>query len=396
MTSVPVARPSVVYVSYDGALDPLGSSQVVSYLVGLSAFARIALVSFEKERRWQDAPRREAMRARLASSGIAWRPLRYHARPRLPATVWDIALGAQAIAKAVRETEAVIVHCRGEVAMVMARLARLAPATRLLLDRRGFFADERVESGSWAAGGPLDRAVRRAEAANLRAAHGLVVLTESALEAMRSGREELPPAKVIATCVDTVAFHPASPTEPRSYSTVYVGSLGTWYMVDEMIALAREIAAVVPGRALFLTPDTRLAEQAGASPDWADVRECPPSEVPAWIRCARSSFFVIRPTPAKRASCPTKLGEALASGLPVVANRGIGDVDAFLERDGVGVLVEELNLPGYRAAARKLSTLMDDPDTAERCRRVAEERFSLVTGVRGYRELYDRLDGGRP
>ena len=43
----------VVYVSYDGALDPLGASQVVPYLLGLAARGvAITLISFEKRERW--------------------------------------------------------------------------------------------------------------------------------------------------------------------------------------------------------------------------------------------------------------------------------------------------------------------------------------------------------
>jgi glycosyltransferase involved in cell wall biosynthesis len=109
------------------------------------------------------------------------------------------------------------------------------------------------------------------------------------------------------------------------------------------------------------------------------------------LRQARAAFFLIRPTLAKRASCPTKLGEALASGLPVLANRGIGDVDAVLERERVGVLVEKMNVAGYAEAAAALTRLVEDEDTAERCRRVAERFFALTRGVASYRGLYDEI-----
>ena len=89
--------PSVLYVSYDGALDPLGSSQVVPYLTGLAGGARLTLLSFEKPLRWSDVPAREAMAGVLKAAGIEWRPLRYHAWPRLAATAWDVAKGARAL-----------------------------------------------------------------------------------------------------------------------------------------------------------------------------------------------------------------------------------------------------------------------------------------------------------
>jgi len=43
----------VLYVSYDGVLDPLGSSQVVPYVAGLAGHGfSPTLISFEKPERW--------------------------------------------------------------------------------------------------------------------------------------------------------------------------------------------------------------------------------------------------------------------------------------------------------------------------------------------------------
>lgn len=387
-------RPAAAYVTYDGALDPLGSSQVVPYLIGLAPTTRLTLISFEKSHRWEERRRRDSLQERLSAAGIEWRPLRYHSRPRVPATAWDIGRGALEVSRVVHGSGAALVHCRGEVAMLMARRAMLPPGTRLLLDKRGFFADERVESGSWKAGSLVDRVVRSVERENLRRADGLVVLTHRALEVLKEQADALPPCRIIPTCVDTSSFHPGEAGDHTPFGVVYSGSLGTWYMVDEMVALARVMTETIPGRALFLTPDGDVARRAGATPDWADVRAADPEEVPQWLRQARASFFIIRPSPAKRASCPTKLGEALASGLPVVANRGIGDVDGYLEGGGVGVLIDELSGSGYRRAATALATLLEDPETPARCRRFAEERFSLGSAVSEYRDLYAELSIG--
>ena len=279
--------------------------------------------------------------------------------------------------------------------MLMARSARLPRSTRLLLDRRGFFADERVESGSWAAGGAIDRAVRAVETGNLARADGLVLLTRAGLRVLEDDGAPLPPHRVIPTCVDTRRFQPLPVGSSAEYAVVYSGSLGTWYMAEEMILLARALVSELTGRALFLTPDGPIATKAGAGGDWADVRAAAPEDVPGAIRRARASFFLIRPTPAKRASSPTKLAESLACGLPVVTNRGIGDVDDILEAERVGVLLDAFSPDAYRSAARALAALLADPDTPGRCRRVAERRFALEDGVALYRSLYEEMLASR-
>ena len=381
-----------VYVSYDGALDPLGASQVRPYLEGLAGRGVVpTLISFEKPARWRHEEARSALAARLQRSGIRWRPLAYHKRPRRAATAWDLLVGARAIRREVRETGAALVHCRGDVSMAMARWARLPAPVRLLYDVRGLFSDERVEVGSWAAGGLLDRTVRSVERGNLTRADGLVALTEAGLAVLRERRGGLPPHRVIPTCADLSRFRPRAPGEEPEFGLVYSGSVGTWYMAREMVAFARAAAPIVGGRTLFLTPDVDEARRAGATPEWAEVRAADPGDVPAWLRRARALFFFTLPGPSKRASCPTKVAEALATGLPVVCNRGLGDLDQVLGDGEVGLLVSSFTEEEYLRAARGLAQLLEDPALAGRCRRLAEARYSLEGGVEAYHQLYREL-----
>ena len=57
--------PGILYISYDGMLEPLGQSQVLAYLERLAPGRHIHLISFEKARDWTDGVQREAMSERL-------------------------------------------------------------------------------------------------------------------------------------------------------------------------------------------------------------------------------------------------------------------------------------------------------------------------------------------
>ena len=76
----------ILYISYDGMLEPLGQSQVLAYLEKLAPGRRINLISFEKPEDWASADKLDALRKRIAKAGIHWHPLRYHKRPTAPAT----------------------------------------------------------------------------------------------------------------------------------------------------------------------------------------------------------------------------------------------------------------------------------------------------------------------
>jgi glycosyltransferase involved in cell wall biosynthesis len=107
------------------------------------------------------------------------------------------------------------------------------------------------------------------------------------------------------------------------------------------------------------------------------------------MAAADAGISLIRPTFSKTASCPTKLGEYLACGLPVAATRGIGDVERILDEE-TGVLIGDCDSDSLADAARRLVALASRPETSDRCRGVAEERFSLEDGADSLLSLYQR------
>src|SRR5205823_11707282 len=83
------AGAAVLYISYDGMTDPLGRSQVLPYLAGLSRRGhRITLVSCEKP--GQMARDGAEVRRFCQAADIDWQPLRYHKRPAILSSILDV------------------------------------------------------------------------------------------------------------------------------------------------------------------------------------------------------------------------------------------------------------------------------------------------------------------
>jgi glycosyltransferase involved in cell wall biosynthesis len=172
-----------------------------------------------------------------------------------------------------------------------------------------------------------------------------------------------------------------------------------WYLDAEMarfFAVARAQDARLFLEVLTPSPADALRKalaSAGVPADAFAVRRVPPAEVPAVLAAADAGLSFIKPCFSKRSSSPTKVGEYLAAGLPVVSTAGIGDCDRMLA-DGRGVLLPTLDDAGYERAARELVARIDDPETAKRCRAFAESELSLErSGAPRYAAVYDRLLG---
>src|ERR1043166_875290 len=105
----------VLFISYNGMLDPLGQSQVIPYLRELAKRGvRITLLSFERAKAFEPEGRAECeqLKQKLASQGIDWHRLRYHQRPSVPATFYDVLAGIRKARALIRSKQIEMVHAR--------------------------------------------------------------------------------------------------------------------------------------------------------------------------------------------------------------------------------------------------------------------------------------------
>lgn len=375
---------TVTYVSYDGATEPLGISQVVAYLERLASFADITLISFEK-----NAPGEGDTARRLAEAGVRWVPLRYHKRPPVASTAWDIRAGARAIDRTAGERGPDIIHVRSYVPALMALRSRAVAGARLLFDIRGFWADERVEGEIWRRG-PLYRVAKKYEADFFDRADAVVTLTNASvpqIEDWLSGTAT--PIAVIPTCTDVERFRRGAPQRGTGPAAVWNGSVGTWYRFDLGVKIAREMGVELK----VLTRQVDLATaQLGGYP--AEVKTVPQRMVPAELAPGDVGLCLYRSAFSRIATAPTRFAEHLAAGNVVIASRGVGDLPDIIRRERVGVVIEDDSDDSVRAAVREVRELLLDPEVTARCRAAAERYFSLSRGVDEYRRLYELLCAG--
>jgi glycosyltransferase involved in cell wall biosynthesis len=404
-------RRRALYLSYDGVLEPLGESQVVAYLERLAGDADITLLSFEKPADRARADRVASMRSRLDCAGIRWIAARYHKWPPVVSTAFDVITGCRVARRWARETRAAghvgILHARGYVPAIMALEAKRAYGGRFLFDMRGFWVDEKVDAGQWARRGILYRVGKYCERRFLEAADAIVSLTHAGvrdLPMLGRVREDVP-IEVIPTCADLDRFQRGAPDEALraglgltdSIVVGYAGTLSNWYLRDETLSYLAWLTTRFPRvKVLVVTREDhdRLradAERHGLTPGVLVLTRAPFDEMPALLRLMHVGVFFIRVCFSKRASAATRLAELLGSGVPVVINDGIGDSAEIVRAGCVGVVLTDMSREAFEASAEPLAHLLNDPETAARCRDVATREFSLARGVARYAALYERL-----
>jgi glycosyltransferase involved in cell wall biosynthesis len=406
-----------LYVCYFGLREPLVQTQVLPYLRQLkSENIRVSLLTFEP--RLHDAWSTDDLdkqRAALSAEGISWHYVKYHKWPSLPATIYDMAMGVWAILRIMRREGVAVLHARGHVPAVMTAMAKKFMGGRMIFDIRGFLPEEYTDAGVWPANGYLYRGLKRVERYLLRVSDGFVLLTEKARELVFPGSSDRDnsgrPIEVIPCCVDFERFESVEQTSREALRSelkltgrrviVYLGSFGGWYMTDEMtefLAIAHQQDSSTFSLILTQSPKQMVFDSmSGRGIDANDfsVAQVTPGEVPRFLKAADLAISFIKPCYSKQSSSPTKIAEYLASGLPVVCNAGVGDLDKLIEEERVGVLLREFNPAGYLRALNEIEVMRRDQNLGERLLAVARQEFDLASvGRTRYRRLYERLLDG--
>lgn len=398
-----------LYISYDGMTDPLGRSQVLPYLEGLAALGHeITILSCEKPARMHADG--EAVRAICEPAGIDWQPMAYHKSPPLLSGMIDVAVLKRRAFEVHREKHFDLVHCRSYMAAIPGHRLKRRYGVPFLFDMRGFWADERVERGIWPASNPLFRAAyayfKRLEARFFRDADAIVSLTKSAkreVEGWPAERRPSAPITVIPCCVDLKLFAKAKARaatrkrlgiDAQAPVMLYVGSIGGAYLMTEMLELFRVYRQKRPGaRFLFVSGHPReeierLAARQDVTAEELVVVSAKRDEVPSLIAAADLGVSFILATYSAKASCPTKFGEMLAMGVPVIANAGVGDIAEILRETDAGAVVEQYDKTSLTTAIAQAEAAAKDPASI---RTAASRYFALEGGVERYDAIYHTI-----
>ena len=404
---------SVLFISYDGLLDPLGGSQILPYLHSIRQHPRpLHILSYEKPARFNAGG--ELLKAELASSGIGWTPLSFTTRFGRLGKLWDLSRMYEVALYLQLKHRFGVIHCRSYQAMQVGALLRKLTGVKVLFDMRGLWVDERVDGDIWKLDNSIDASIfklyKRVEGSLLLSASHIVALTERVVpELYKLSPDMSAPISVIPCCADFEHF--ILPTAKQRMATrkelglpenafvlSYLGSLGTWYMLEEMLQLFGQAATERKDvHFLLITKDWREEHEAliialGLSHlrTLIHVHEAKRDQVPSYIGCSDLMLSFIKPAYSKIASSPTKIAEALAVGVPVVSNAGIGDIDDMTARLKAGAVIDLDKPDSLSDIVSSLDSLkkMGGPNLRAR----AKSELDLHVAELSYKKIYEQLE----
>ena len=396
-----IKKPRVIYIIREDVREPLIKSQVISYVSNLKEYYDFTIIDLTKSEYNEDAFNTDSLTFDLL--GVRRVSGRFRRRNKtILSGLFNLIELVQLSLKEARYENVALLHARSYIPAIAAWVVLRVRAVPFVFDMRALWSEELIVSGKIKRNSIWYRILRKIEGKLLHDASAVVSLTHRAVKYLQETYpKELTGQQVtvIPTCTDLQRFKRSDkPPSERIY-----GCLGTvlsgWFLIDWLAAFFKTVAKEdKEARFEVVTRDDVEKVRAALDIDcelgdrlliFPSSSEC----VHDALQKQSTSVMFFTSGISKLGSAPTRLGEALGCGVPVVANEGVGDVADIIRRYNVGVIVKDGSEAAMATALDELAVLRSDPDLPSRCRKAAEEVFSLEAGTEAYRKLYTDILG---
>jgi len=392
---------NILYITYDGLLEPLGMSQVWQYQKKLGKDHNVIILSYEKS---EDLINIHALELEIKKSDVVWVRLSYHKSPSLIATTYDIFYGFISVLRIIKKYDVDFIHSRSYVATIIAYLVNKKTDLNYIFDMRGFWADEKVDGGVWKKTSFLYKFIKYIERKLLFNAEQIVTLTHAGkkdIKSLKCTKDSIDRISVIPTCANLDIFRPflleGLNIEEDVFVLGYVGSVGTFYMFDEVLKSFKKLIKVKKNSKLIIINKNQhdyiksFIHKENMKDLDIEIRSADYQDMTKEINAFDAGIFYIKPSFSKRSSSPTRLAEYLGCGKPCITNYGVGDTEYVISSGNVGVILKDFSDDSHIRGIEELLTLVNDPEVSTRCVNISKKYYSLDKGVNEYNKLYSRM-----
>ena len=365
----------LVYVTIDSLSEGVGSSQITPLISRLSKSGlKINLISYEKSN-----PRLELIEY-FKSIGVEWN--------RRPFGSNGLTGGVERLNNLRQEIPKTdLIHARSDIPAVSAITSRQAP---VLWDVRSLWADQKIMIQKSLVNKTLYGIYRGLESVAASRSMGMSTLTHAVVPILEQRHKQLPLLRTVVPTTVDLDYFKLNPMMPSKVQALFSGTYNEYYDLNLSALFMEEFQK-------HMAVETHWARPAESNKSHIGVGESkvfPSSQTGMANLIPNYSFGVsvckLDAGPSLSAAMPTKIGEFLGCGRPIVVNKGLGDMDQLIEEFNAGVILDG-TLPNLVESATKLASLLSDSETPHRCRALAEKYFSMDIGASRYLNLYFQI-----
>tara|TARA_Y100000590_G_scaffold76655_1_gene84841 strand:+ start:370 stop:1560 length:1191 start_codon:yes stop_codon:yes gene_type:complete len=388
---------NTLYISYDGILEPLGDSQVLSYLEKFPSIYKIHLFTFEKKENKNNNLLK--ILNRISKNDIYWIKKKYLNSPKFLGTIFNILQGMIISFYIIFIKKIKIVHVRSYIPAIMIYFLKKFMNFKLIFDMRGFWADEKIDRVGWRKKDLKYKFFKFFEKKILYNSDEIICLT---LDSSLILKKKYPfiydkNISIIPTCADENYFKPIIQTKKNKILTFgYLGSTEYAYNIDKILMLFSSFLKIDNNLQLLIfnkNLNNILVERIkkfNLPNNKIIVNFYDKENLNIAINKIDVGLFFANENYSIKASFPTKIAELLLSGKPILCNNINNDVKNLISKNKIG-LIHNFNNLNYYDLLKKVKYIAYKKNISNKCRSIAMKKLSLNYGLSIYNKIYKEI-----
>ena len=250
---------------------------------------------------------------------------------------------------------------------------------KILFDIRGFWFDEKKDFNQINNFSYLF--LKKIEKILFRSAHKIITLTKKSIKIISNNfnikKENI---HFVTTFTDKKKYKISNIKNEKNYKFLYLGSAKNSYDFDKVLYFMQifneyfknwRFTAFSSHKNYIL----KKIKETNLKKNKFKVSTISTDKVKSKISNYNFVIYFIKPTFAKKASCPTKLGEIMFSGIPIITNYGVGDIDTFKNKSSIILFnFNKINKENISKKIKEIIKLKKNPKIS-RQRKLADKFF---------------------
>lgn len=382
----------ILYISYDGVLDPLGQSQVLEYIYVNSNKYNFYLVSFEKSENLINTNNVNKLNNKLLNHGIKWTYLKYQKKSNVLKIFFSF-IKALLIIINIYYTGFKIIHIRSYIPGIIIYPLLLITRLKLIFDIRGFLPDEKIDRLNWKKNSLKISFLRYFEKYLIKRSSKVITLTKES-KCILKNNYNLYNYNIIdiPTCVNIKKFKYKNNKQNRNLSFCFIGSINFAYDFNKIINLCK---VIFNNRAnikfdFYLDDKNNFLKNLLKKNNLhkkVNIKYVESNKIPSILIEYNYGICILKENKSVKASFPTKIGEYLSCGLPIICNNFNKDITLMIKKNKLGIVLDN----NFESKIFKYIDNYHHENNGKICREYAEKFLSLEFGSKKYSKLYNEV-----
>lgn len=383
----------ILYLSFDGILEPLGDSQILQYIVINSKNFIFKIISFEKKIDIKDQNKLLNLKNIISENSIEWKYFSYNNHFKYFSFLIRLIKLFFEVLKSLIIDKYNIVHVRSYLPGIVLIPLKLLFNFKIIFDMRGFLPYEKIERNK------LNSKIVifllfYLEKKLIRTSDKVITLTHHSKKILQQ-KYFLAQNKIIVirTCADTDLFYNPN-FQRKNNNTInfcYMGSLNNAYDFDKIILFIKKFLSRNDNIRMyfFMKEKDFLLKKLkfhNVPLNKFSINFYSKIDLIDHLSKIDYAIFFLKKNKSVSASFPTKIAEFLSLGIPIITNDFNQDIVEIIKTQKIGFIIKDDTLEDYD----KLNNfnIKERNKLINKCRNFAINNLSLVSGSKEYNKIY--------